>query len=457
MASDCLKFYLLTDLHYWSPRLGTSGKAYDKLYFSEHRCMAETGAIIDSAFNSLIADKDIDIVLIDGDLSAEGARESHEDLVPKLQRLKDAGKQVYLITATHDYFKNPPKAVGDKVETATETKREELYDIYHDFGWDRAISEHRESHSYSVMLKDGYRLLCLNDDSDGKEFCGYSDSQKAWIKSQANEAKEKGEYIFAITHHPALPPSPIYPLFSHRDMLGDYEKVTTMFADLGIKYVFTGHTHMQNIAVKKTESGNEIYDVNTGSLVTFPCPYRMVEITDTEVKINTKQVENFDWDFGGKTAQQYVKDHFNFFLNDIFNSAAYDIDRMAELSTAFSMTPEKIYKLKVPIKFIGKKMQTMTIGKLGKVLHIGKKIDPSVKDILLKDLFIELIDNIYYGDEPYTPDTPMYKSFGAILDKIASIVKISKKSDGIVKILNILKDGCLYDAPPADWNVILPR
>ena len=102
-------------------------------------------------------------------------------------------------------------------------------------------------------------------------------------------------------------------------------------------------------------------------------------------------------------------------------------------------------------------MQTMTIGKLGKLLCVGRKIDDSVKDILLKDLILELIDNIYHGDEPYTPDTPMYKSFGAILDKAGSIVKISKKSDKIINILNIIKDGVLYDAPPADWNVTLPR
>ena len=102
--ADSLKFYLITDLHHYAPSLGTSGKAYEKWNNKEQKCLAETGAIIDAAFSKLIADKDIDIVLIAGDLTSTGAMESHLDLLPKLQRLRDAGKQVYLITATHDFI-----------------------------------------------------------------------------------------------------------------------------------------------------------------------------------------------------------------------------------------------------------------------------------------------------------------------------------------------------------------
>ena len=90
--ADSLKFYLITDLHHYAPSLGTSGKAYEKWNNKEQKCLAETGAIIDAAFSKLIADKDIDIVLIAGDLTSTGAMESHLDLLPKLQRLRDAGK-----------------------------------------------------------------------------------------------------------------------------------------------------------------------------------------------------------------------------------------------------------------------------------------------------------------------------------------------------------------------------
>lgn len=38
-----------------------------------------------------------------------------------------------------------------------------------------------------------------------------------------------------------------------KDMLADYDEITTRLADSGVNLVFTGHTHMQNIAVKRTE------------------------------------------------------------------------------------------------------------------------------------------------------------------------------------------------------------
>ena len=256
MASP-LDFYLITDLHHYGEALGTSGTAYDRINAREQKCLAETGAIIDAYFDKLIADTDTKTVLIDGDLTNDGAMESHLDLLPRLQRLKDAGKDIYLITATHDYYVEgnntgmAKKCVGDKTVPATNTSREELFDMYFEYGLNKALSIDRESHSYCVKLQDGYRLLCLNDDGD-RVFCGYSENQLKWIEQQIDEAHTAGDYIFAMTHHPTLPPSAIYPLISARDMLGDWDKTTTFLADKGIEVMFTGHTHMQNIAKKVT-------------------------------------------------------------------------------------------------------------------------------------------------------------------------------------------------------------
>jgi len=459
MSENGLKFYLITDLHHWAKAQGVSGPGYDKVYLSEHRCLAETGAIINSVIDKIISDKEIDIVLIAGDITADGAREAHDEIIPILRRLKDAGKRVFLITATHDFHDKPLKAVGDKVGRATRTPRDDLYELYYEFGRNEMISENRKSHSYSVMLNEKTRLLCMNDDGKGggTDFCGYFEDCVEWLKGQLEEAKTNGEYVIVMTHHPALPPSPIYPVLSKRDMLANSEEITSMLADYGVKYIFTGHTHMTNIAVKATEKGNEIYDVNTGALVAYPCPYRRVEFGEKEVKIETLTVEDFDWDFGGKTAAGYVKDHFNGFFNDVFDSAVNDMERMAVLGKVFSLSKEQIYDNEKLIKFAGKTLQTLTLGKLGRRLLVGRKIDKSVKDILLRDFLIEIVDNVFHGDEPYTPDTPMYKSVAAIINRIIFLTKHFSKAKKLREILEIVRDGVLYDAPPADWNVILPR
>lgn len=450
-----LKFYHITDLHHYAPSLGIQGEAFSKLSHREQKCLAETGAIIDSAFETVINDSETDIVLIGGDVSYYGAMESHLDLIPKLKRLKDAGKKVFLITATHDYNQHPERCNGNLLVDATPTDRDALREIYYDYGFCDAYSEHRESMSYAVQLCEGYRLLCLNDDGDGI-FCGYSESQLQWIQDMIAQAKADKQYIFIMTHHPCLPPFALYPMFSKRDMLGDWENTTDMLADAGIQVVFTGHTHMQNIAVKTTEKGNTIYDVNTASVVGYPAVMRKVTIDDKKIDVKSVTIDDFDWDRGGLSVEEYMKKNFLYFLNDIIDSAANDIDHLADLGSGFSMTPQQIYKLKIPVQIVGKKLHTWTLGRLGRFLHVSKSIDESVKDILLKDLFLELIQNIYYGDEPYTPDTAEYKAMDAILGKIKKYMSHFKKAQGAIPYLDLTKLS-LYDALPQDWNFSFER
>lgn len=447
-----LKFYLITDLHHYAASLGTTGKAYEHLSNCDLKCLAETGVIIDAYFDKILADDEVKTVLIAGDLSCNGAMESHLDLLPRLRRLKDGGKKVYVITATHDYNDKPEKCEGDKLLTATPTPREALIDLYFDFGMNEALSVHKESHSYSVKLQDGYRLLCLNDDGD-RIFCGYSEDQLKWIDEQINEAKAAGDYVFAMTHHPVLPPTPIYPMFSLRDMLGNYEKTAEFLADRGVKFVFTGHTHMQNIAKTVTAAGNELYDINTCSPVGYPTAMRRVTVDDQYVDIRSVKIDDFNWDRKGKSVDEYLKDQFMYLINDILNSAADDIDHLAnDLAIGFSKTPEEIYKLKVPLKLGGKLLQKLTLGGLGKMLFISRSVDASIKDIKVKDFVLNVIINVFYGDEPYTPDTPEYKAASAAADRIKSVLRLKKGSDNIIKLIDTVIDGVLYDAPPADWE-----
>lgn len=95
-------------------------------------------------------------------------------------------------------------------------------------------------------------------------------------------------------------------------MLADYDEITTRLADSGVNLVFTGHTHMQNIAVKRTEKGNAFYDVNTSSLVGYPTAIRKVTIDDEKIDVRTEQIDDFDFDRNGLSVNDYLKNHFTF-------------------------------------------------------------------------------------------------------------------------------------------------
>ena len=62
-------------------------------------------------------------------------------------------------------------------------------------------------------------------------------------------------------------------------LVNDYERLSTAFADAGMSYVFTGHMHANDIAAMTTEAGSTLYDIETGSVVTYPSPMRFVTIS----------------------------------------------------------------------------------------------------------------------------------------------------------------------------------
>lgn len=445
-------FYQITDLHlYAADEIGSYGKYYDLRAQTDQKCMQESVAIVDAAFAAIAADKETDVVIISGDVTCDGEKASHDLLLKKLQTLKEAGKRIFLMTATHDYDNNARGYTDQGAFKVEEYPRETLRELYADFGWNEAIAEHTPSFSYAVSLFPGWRLLMMNDDGDGRAFCGYDDDLLAWVRNQVREADAAGEKVIAVTHHPMLPPSKIYPIFSHRDMLGGYETTAPMFADLGIRYVFTGHTHMQSIKKLDTVRGNRLYHVNTGSVVGYPLPYRRVTIEPDGLNVETRHVQSFDWDLGGKTAQQYAKDHFLFLLSDIFDSMENDLDRFKELAKGFSMEPKRVDQLRPLLKLLGKLVNGVTMKGVAKLFFVQKQVDPAMANVKVKDFMLELIADMYAGDRRFPPESKEYRSFMPIIARLGKVLRLTDYY-GVKVELTDLFDDLMYNVGSFDNN-----
>ena len=61
-----------------------------------------------------------------------------------------------------------------------------------------------------------------------------------------------------------------------------------------VRLVFTGHYHAQDITVVHwTDEGKFLFDVETGALVTYPCPYRVVNIDSSQsAEIRTGHIQS---------------------------------------------------------------------------------------------------------------------------------------------------------------------
>lgn len=396
-------FFLVTDTHYFDSSFKRTGEAYEKRSITDQKCVAETPAIIDAGFEQIAQDKETNVILIPGDLVYRGEYQSHIGFRERLYKLKEQGKRIYIITARHDYCEDgePVEFDGDKTVPVKGMPRAELRDFYKDFGFGNAISEHSESMSYVAQIADGIRLLALNCDGDCKSFKGLWDDQMQWALNEIKKAHESGNYIFAMTHYPLLPFSPVMNLIGDAK-LTDWEKRAREFADAGLDLIFTGHMHAQAITDYTTEKGNTITDVQTGCFVGCPCAYRRVTFEDNTVNIESYTVNDFDYDKQGKTAEEYFKWRFDRMIN-------WKMDEI----------------LPKPVKKI---LDGFTLKKLGRLLCF--KVDKSIEGRLAKDVGIELVRNIFIGNEPYVKGTPMYEAMEKLLKRLHPVTHIVEKKMG---------------------------
>lgn len=91
-----------------------------------------------------------------------------------------------------------------------------------------------------------------------------------WIRRTALEATANGDAVIAFMHHGVVPHFTEEPNYLADYLVDDYEHVASNFANWGIHYVFSGHMHSNDIASYTNSRGNKIYDIETGSLATYP-------------------------------------------------------------------------------------------------------------------------------------------------------------------------------------------
>lgn len=402
-----LSVAVISDPHYYSKQNWVETDPYKFPPKREQQYRRGSEEIIKYVFDELCKDGEPDIVLINGDLTNNGEITSHEEMRELLRSLKQRDKKVYVTTATHDY-RNDGKSYGfDNDNNQIEVpafKREDLYDYYYEFGMNEALSIHMPSMCYTAQLADGYRLLALNDDH-GKSHAGFTDDCFEWIKEQVKKAKNDGQFIVAMTHHPILTPSPLYKLIAPNDMLEDGEKVAGAFADMGIPCVFTGHSHIHNISYQITDNGNIFYDVSTSSLVGYPPFYRhaVFDPDNFEISVTSTLVENVEsLETGSDNLPDFLEKLFLGTVEDILTFAQTDYEKFTNLAIGFSLQKEKAYKLKPIIQPVAKYLNNLTFKRIWRITK--KQNDVSKAEIRLIEsepvvpYVTACVANLYKGD-----------------------------------------------------------
>lgn len=410
------KFYLISDPHYFATELGCSGEEYEDFMHYEQKCFAETESICNSVFQWLENADEADTVLIAGDLSFNGEAKSHEKFLKLLYDLKKSGKKIFVVTADHDFQDEEWEtfAFSEKGRYSPErTRREDLFEMYRDFGFGQAIAVDKENLCYVAQLSENVRLLCLNCDFKVKGKYHFKQEQWDWIKEQTQKAREDNQLMIAMCHYPVLPGQPLFQLISPM-MIKDAYKFASFLADEGVKLLFTGHMHNQSINCLDTEKGNRIYDITTGAIIADPAFIRHVVISDGEAEIKSIPTPDFEWDTDD--CKKYLSDMFDRMIVNVLTDLRDDTKRaMRKFHIEEKDSTEKL------LKTVGKIICCIKVGALAKMLLI--KCDKSIRNMRVLDYATELVRGIFEGNQSFKEGTPKGDVFLSLLKRIRPILK----------------------------------
>lgn len=323
-----LKIAHISDTHYLAPELvNTKNPDYVKYMKTEQKLFAESGAILDEAFNQMVKDAP-DVIVVTGDLTKDGEYESHKKFAKKLETLRAAlrakgrNPKIYVINGNHDINNSLAEDFSGKNSTkkTRKTTPEEFKEIYKNITYNNDVEMYTNETkqgglSYVARPKEGFTIIAADvckytpDATSTKtnehETAGkVSEDLLKWIEEKTAEAKKRGDIVFVIQHHSIVPHFTMEPTLAKDFLVDNYKEAGIRYAKAGIKHVFTGHVHANDIAqLQNTDYGKdyELNDIETGSMVTYPCPFRFITLTNdiknqTELaQIETRFIKNIDY------------------------------------------------------------------------------------------------------------------------------------------------------------------
>ncbi|MDY6936626.1 MAG: metallophosphoesterase [Cyanobacteriota bacterium] len=245
---------------------------------------------------------DLDFLLLPGDLTQHGEPENHTWLSKRLARLP---YPTYAIPGNHDV----PSLMANETSIAWA----DFPGYYRHCGYDNP-----EKLYYTREILPGVRLIALNSnqfDAAGKQQGCLDEEQFEWLEGVL--ADTEGELRLVMVHHNVIEhvPGQAHSPMGRRYMLDNAPRLRSMLRSAQVQLVFTGHLHAQDIAYDRG-----LYDITTGSLVSYPHPYRLLELrTDSQgdrwLQIESGRVESLsDWPELSHVSREWMGDRSHPFM-----------------------------------------------------------------------------------------------------------------------------------------------
>ena len=275
-----------SDLHYISPAICDFGAYFTHMMDNSDSKLTQYCVELTETFlDEVIAQKPA-ALLLTGDLSFNGARESHADLAERLRRVEAAGIPVLVLTGNHDvYNRNAARFEGDSFTRLTPCTSEDFLNVYADFGPDEALSADADSLSYLCALDENTWALMF-DFNTAHDFCGVSEATLRWTEEQLRRAEGEEKLVIAAGHQNLF----VHSAFVYGYVIDRAQQLSTLLREYRVPLFLSGHLHIQH---GKTEEG--LTEITTSALSVFPCQYGIVTAERGRIHYETKRVDVPAW------------------------------------------------------------------------------------------------------------------------------------------------------------------
>lgn len=375
---------ILSDIHILARSLMANNKEFNMAIKYDRKFLVEGEGLLKKALE-LASLNDSKYIIIPGDLTKDGEKKSHLEVMEILKSwtYENPQRKIFLIPGNHDINNNQAFDYKNLKKTDYIEPRE-FFEIYDFLYKDKVLEFYKNSNIFKSHLDfinkkfnrdfkysyycQGYGsyLARIDNNLENKNSltllfidtsiysCDYEQNHKdgktnvvgaldknvmKWAIEKIDEAKARKDMIFVISHHALIPNfrdqrlvlGPFIIKNWNEKYIDDDPRINDklpieVLADMGVKFLFTGHLHENGTAKYKSVLGNEIFNIQTGSTVTYPLPIRHINVLDDieefngfSVDLKTQLIKSFSYEnLSGETIK-------------IENSIAYALENQLSL------------------------------------------------------------------------------------------------------------------------------
>ncbi len=201
----------------------------------------------------------LDFLLLPGDLTQDGEIDNNHWLA---KRLRSLPFPVFVVPGNHDF---------PSIDTTeTQIGLQQFPSYYSHCGYEN------QRLYYTQEILPGVRIIGLNSNQfnpEGRQLGCLDESQLTWLEDLLPQVKD--QLLLVMIHHNVIEhlPGQSEHELGKRYMLDNASLLLKMLKSVNCKLIFTGHLHVQDVAYDQG-----MYEITTGSLVSYPHPYRIIEV-----------------------------------------------------------------------------------------------------------------------------------------------------------------------------------